>query len=447
MYVVVVGMGQVGQHVVRELERDQHDVVAIDLDSAKVESVEDSVDVGTLVGYGSSPKVLREAGAAKADLVVAVTDNDEVNLVAALAGLRQGAKRAIARVQGDQYSGSDEGILYGLLGIDVVINPRILVAQEMAKIARSRGALEVVGLAGNRVEMIQIEMPATGRMLHKGLANLSLPAQTLVAAIVRDGELFVPGGSEVLLPGDRAYFLGHAGNMDKIEDLFGARKDITRVCIIGGGVVGLALARLLVQSDVEVMLLEKNRDRAERLAIELPDVTVLHGDGTDSHLLEEEQVGSFDLFAAVTKDDEVNLMAGLLAKRAGVQRAVSLAQRPDYADIYRQLGIDIVLSPRTVASENILRYVRQAEVQSLTLLEHGQAEVIELIAREGSRILDMPIKRLNIPRGALIAVLVSQGRVSIPNGGDQVQAGDTVVLITTAAARPSVERLFKRRTL
>ncbi|MED5374298.1 MAG: Trk system potassium transporter TrkA [Myxococcota bacterium] len=446
MYVVVIGMGRVGQHVVRELELDQHDVVAIDADPQMVAAVEDSQDVGTMVGYGSSPKVLKEAGAAKADLVVAVTNDDEVNLVAALAALRQGAKRAVARVQGDQYSGSDEGIQYGLLGIDVVINPRILVAQEMAKIARSRGALEVLGLAGNRVEMVQVEMPASSRMLHKALANLNLPAQTLVAAIVRDGELFVPGGSEVLLPGDRAYLIGHAGKMDEIEDLFGAGKDITRVCIVGGGVVGSALARLLVQSDVEVMLLERDRDRAEELAIDLPDVTVLHGDGTDSHLLEEEQVGSFDLFAAVTKDDEVNLMAGLLAKRSGVDRAVSLAQRPDYADIYRQLGIDIVLSPRTLASENILRYVRQSEVQSLTLLEHGQAEVLELLAREGSRILGTPIKRLNMPRGALIAVLVSQGRVTIPHGGDQVRAGDTVVLITTASARPAVERLFKRRS-
>ena len=447
MYVIVVGMGQVGRHVVRELEQDGHDVVAIDSDARSIEEIEDEQDVGTLVGYGSSPDILKQAGAHKAELLVAVTNDDEVNLVAALAGRDMGCKRTIGRVQGAAYSSSDEGIHYGMLGIDVVINPRILVAQEVAKIARSRGAIEVLGLAGNRVEMIQVELPANSRMLHKSLANLSLPRDVLIGAVVREGELFVPGGADVLLAGDRIYLLGHAGRMDEIEDSFGSGREAARVCIIGGGVIGSALARLLSAADVEVMLVEKDRDKAEVLADELAEVTVIHGDGTDIHLLEDEQVGAFDLFAAVTSEDEVNLMAGLLAKRIGVQRTISIAQRPDYAEIYHQLGIDIVLSPRTVASEHILRYVRRSEVQSLTLLEHGQAEVLELSAREGSRIVGTPLKRLNMPRGALLASVVSKDKVRIPRGDDQIQAGDTVVVVATAAARTAVERLFRKRVL
>jgi trk system potassium uptake protein TrkA len=447
VYVIVVGMGQVGRHVVRELEQVGHDVVAIDKDGRSVEEIEDEQDVGTLVGYGSSPDILAQAGADKAELLVAVTNDDEVNLVAALAGKDMGCTRTIARVQGAAYSSGDEGIHYGMLGIDVVINPRILVAQEIAKIARSRGALEVLGLAGNRVEMVQVELTASSKMLHKSLANLSLPDDTLIGAVVRDGELFVPGGADVLLAGDRIYLLGRAGHMDEIEDAFGSGRDTARVCIIGGGVIGSALARLLSASDVEVMLIEKDRDKAEELADELPEVTVIHGDGTDIHLLEDEQVGAFDLFAAVTSEDEVNLMAGLLAKRIGVQRTISIAQRPDYAEIYHQLGIDIVLSPRTVASEHILRYVRRSEVQSLTLLEHGQAEVLELVAREGSRIVGTPLKRLNMPRGALLATMVSKGKVRIPRGDDQIHAGDTVVVVTTAAARTAVERQFRKRVL
>lgn len=447
MYVVVVGMGQVGRQVVRELEHDGHDVVAIDRDPVNLEDVENAQDVGTLLGYGSSPRVLREAEVHKADLLVAVTDNDEVNLVAARAALDLGAKRAIARVQGEQYSSWKEGIHYGLLGIDVVLNPRILIAQEIAKIARSRGAIEVVGLAGNRVEMIQVELPASSRMLHKTLANLSLPDQTLIAAVVREGELFVPGGADVLLAGDRVYLLGHAGHMEAAEDLFGGGRQASRVCVVGGGVIGGALSRILSKSDVEVLLLERDRAKAELLAEELPDVTVIHGDGTDLPLLEEEGVSSFDLFAAVTGDDEVNLMAGLLAKRIGVARTVSTAQRPDYADIYQQLGIDIVLSPRTVASENALRFVRQAEVQSITLLEQGQAEVIELLARADSRIVGTPLKRLNLPRGALLGCIVSSGEVRVPSGADTIAAGDLVLVVATSAARPAVERLFRKKVL
>ncbi len=447
MYVVVVGMGQVGRHVVRELEHDGHDVVAIDNDPLNLEAVEEAEDVGTLLGFGSSPRVLREAETNKADLLVAVTDNDEVNLVAARAAKDLGARRAIARVQGEQYSSSKQGIHYGLLGIDVVLNPRILIAQEIAKIARSRGAIEVLGLAGNRVEMIQVELPASSKMLHKTLANLSLPDQTLVAAVVREGELFVPGGADVLLAGDRVYLLGHAGRMEAVEDIFGGGRQASRVCVVGGGVIGGALARILAKSDVEVMLMERDRKKAEHLAEELADVTVIHGDGTDLRLLEEEAAGSFDIFAAVTGDDEVNLMAGLLAKRVGVGRTISTAKRPDYAEIYRQLGIDTVLSPRTVASENVLRYVRQAEVQSLTLLEHGQAEVIELLARTGSRIVGTPLRRLNLPRGALLGCIVSGSEVRVPSGTDQIEPGDIVVVVARAAARPALERLFRKKVL
>lgn len=447
MYVVIIGMGEVGRYVTQVLQSEQHDVVAIDNDAEALARVGERADVATLSGYGASLDVLKQAGADRADLVVAVTNFDEVNLLAALASKHIGAKRTIARLQGKEYSNIEQGIQYGMLGIDVVVNPRVLVAQEIAKIARSHGALDVLGLAGNRIEVVQLELGANSRVLHKPLTNLNVPHQVLVAAVVRDRELFVPGGADVLLPGDRVYMIGRTGHMEAVEEQFCGGREAARVCIVGGGVVGESLARQLEAAEVEVLVIERDLEAAEKLAMAHPDVTVVQGDGTNLTLLEEEQVGSFDLFCAVSHEDEVNLMSGLLAKRVGCKRTVSLVHRPDYMDIYRQLGIDIVLSPRQTASDHILKWVRQTELKSLTILEGGQAEILELEATAGSRVVGTPIKRLNFPRGAILGAIVSEGNARVPRGDDVIGEGDTVVVLTTASTRSQVERLFRRRLL
>mgnify|MGYP000188357349 CR=1 FL=1 len=450
MYVVVIGLGEVGRHVVRTLEWEKHDVVAVDSDPEAIEYIEEHHDVMTLQGYGASQRVLREAEVGRADLVVAVTDHDEVNLIAAFGARRMGAARAVARVQGNEWSGTDgegtNGVQYDLLGVDVVFNPRVLLAQEVAKIAQSHGALEVIDLANDRIEVVQIELGEDGRMLNKPLARLPLPKQVLVAAVVRDGKLWVPGGADVLVPRDRIYLVGLPEHMVQAEDLFTHRQEARRVCIVGGGVVGLSLARMLIEADVEVMIIERSGPRAQHLAEVLPKATIVHGDGTNLELLTEQKAGNYDLFAAVSREDEVNLMAGLLAKRLGVPRTVTLVNRPDYSDIYRQLGIDVVLSPRTVASDHVLRYCRQTELRSLTVLEGGQAEVLELVAQEGSRIADTPVRRIAVPRGALLAAVLKRDRVVIPRGDDVVAVGDTVVVLATPAARKGIARLFKGRS-
>ncbi len=447
MYAIVVGMGQVGRHVLAVMAADGHDVIAVDRDPEALAQVEEHFDVATILGYGASPRVLHNAGADDADLLVAVTDEDEVNLVAALAGSRLGAKRSIARLQGPEFSDSEEGVLYGMLGIDVVVNPPILVAHEITNVARSHGALDVLSLAGNRLELVQLELPPNSKVLHKPLSRLHLPKRSLVACVVRAGELFVPGGADVLLPGDRAYVIGHAGKMGPLEALFCGGSQSAQVCLVGGGVVGETIARQLSRTNIDVLLIEKNRTRAEKLAISLPRTTVIHGDGTDLNLLEEEQVGTHDLFCALTQDEEVNLMSGLLAKRTGVNRTLCLVQRSDYMEIYRQLGIDIVLSPRIVASNHILRYTRQSELQSLTVLEGGQAEILEYEAPTESRIVNIPLKRLSFPRGAIVAAIVDSKGARVPGGDDAITPGATVVVLGTPGVRGSVERLFRKRVL
>ena len=443
MYIVIIGLGEVGRHLLRVLESEGHDIVAVDQHPEAVRYVEEHHDVMTLVGYGASEKMLDQARVNKADLLVAVTDHDEVNLIAALAAKQLGAKRAIARTQGDNWARAQQGVRYDLLGVDVAINPSVLVAQELTKIARSHGAVEVIDLAQDQLELVQVEMTAKSRYLHRPISSIPLPRDTLIAAVVRQNELFVPGGADVVQPDDSLYLLGRSSDIHDAEDLFTARRETRRVCIAGGGLTGEMVARAMVKEGADVLIIESSRDRAEQLSAALDDVVVLHGDGTDTRLLEEEEVATYDLFAAVTSDDEVNLMASLLAQRLGTERTAAIVQRPDYMPIYRQLGVDIVVSPRSTASDHILRFCRRTELKSLTSLKNGQAEVVEITAREGSRVVDTPIRQLSLPRGALIGAIVHDDKVLVPRGDDVVHRGDTVIVLVTASARAAVERLFR----
>ena len=279
MYVVVVGLGEVGRHLLQVLEFEGHDVVAIDRDPAAVKYAAEHFDVATLEGYGASEDILDKAGVGTADLLVAASDHDEVNLIAALAAKQLGAKRVIARVQRNDWAKWRAGIRYGLLGVDVVINPRVLVGQELGRVARSHGAVDVIDLAQDRVELVQMSM--TSRMANRPLSKLQLPSQTLIAAYVRDGELVVPGGADVLLPGDTVYLIGRPEAILEAEDLFSTEREARRIVIVGGGVVGQALARELLPHGVHVTLIEQDEKVAEELAVQYDGLDVRIGDGTN----------------------------------------------------------------------------------------------------------------------------------------------------------------------
>ena len=293
MNIVVIGLGEVGRHLLSVLDKEGHDIIAVDSSAKAVQYAEEHYDVASIIGYGASETLLKIAGVGRADLVVAVTNHDEMNLIAALASKQLGAKHVVARVQGTAWSEWTEGIRYGLLGVDVVINPRVLVAQELSRIARSYGASDVVDLAQDRVELVQIDLDES-RVLNKPLSAVELPPHTLVSAVVRDGELFVPGGADVLVKGDRVYLIGRPEGVLAAERLFSKEREARRVCIVGGGVVGKALARDLLQQQATVMMIESDLDVAEEISAEFQAIEVVHGDGTDGALLDEEEVGTYD---------------------------------------------------------------------------------------------------------------------------------------------------------
>ncbi len=443
MHVVIIGLGEVGRHLIRALEPDGHDIVAIDHSQSVVDLVDEKFDVATIVGYGASEELLEQASISRADLCIAVTDHDEVNLVAALIAKTAGAKRVVARTQGIEFARSRQGVRHDFLGVDVTINPSVLVAQELVKVARSHGAVEVIDLSQDRIELVQVEVTEKSKYCHRPLSSVPFK-NALVAAVVRNKELFVPGGADNLLEGDRIFLIGRPSDLPAAEELFTARRQTRKACIAGGGLTGEMVARALLEDGAKVAIIESNKKRAEELIVSLPEgVDVIEGDATDTPTLVNEQVGSYELFAAATASDELNLMAALLASRMGVAQTAAVVHKPESMPIYRQLGIDIVVSPRTVASDRILRFGRQSNLQSLTELNGGQAEVLEIKAAHGSRAAGTPLRQLSLPRGALIGAIVNNEQVIIPNGNSQIQVGDSVIVLVTKGARSTVERLFR----
>ena len=446
MHVVVVGLGQVGLSVVRILEARGHDVVAIDRDAKAIVHAEDHFDVATVQGYGASARVLKAAGCARADLIIAVTDQDETNLVAALTARHLGTQKAVARVQGADWVdiGGEDGVAMGLLGVDAVFNPRVLAARELARIARSHGAVEVLELAEGRVEVVQVEIAPGARASGRPLVDLRLPQGMRIAAVVRAGQLMVPGGADVIRSGDRVFLVGLPRVIRDSLPRFAKVEQTGKVTIVGGGVVGSTLARALEGTGVAVTVIERDISVAEALALELSEATVIVGDGTDCELLDEHDIGTSDLLFGATSDEQVNLMGALVARRAGVRRTGIIVSRQEYETLYQQLGIDIVVSPRQMAADVILRHVRGTEVRSLSALAGGQAELVELTAPRGARAVGRPLMELDLPRGVQICAVIKPDRIVIPGGRDVIEPGDGVILVATAATHLAATRLFRK---
>ena len=274
MKVVIIGMGEVGRYVAQVLCKEDHEVTAVDISLDTLERVSERMDVATVLGYGASPRVLREARVDQADLVVGCTDNDEINLIAALASKRMGAARTVARLQSGEYEDSgnedEDGLHHGMLGIDLVVNAEVLVAEEMVRISRSHGALDVHMFAGNRLELAEVEIPQDSKVIGHTLARLEMPDHTRVGAVIRGDVLFIPGGSDILAAGDRVYLFGRTGQMHEVEDLFCHGKEAHRVAIYGGETVGEHLAQELSHSGVDTLLICEDREKAERLSISCP---------------------------------------------------------------------------------------------------------------------------------------------------------------------------------
>lgn len=445
MKIVIVGAGEVGYHLADVLSREEHQVAVVDGDPAQSRRIMESLDVQVVLGDGTRADVLTRAGASKADLVVAVTDSDHVNMLACTLAKHLGAGRVILRLKNLQPLAGYHYFYKRTLGFDVVLSTSEMAAEEIVSSVREQHALEVETFADGKVQIRRLPLREECELTSGEIQQLRLPQHVFVVAVARKERFFIPTGEDRLEQGDHVYVSGKATDLDAFERMSGAPNLGKRsVVVMGGGAIGREIARKLADAPgLSLRIVERDPGRARALAAESGgDTLVLEGDATDLVLLMEERIGEADVFIATTDDDERNLIACQLVRSLGVKRTVALVNKASYQQIYDMLGIDRGISPRVLCANRILRYVRAGSSAAIAVIGEGRAEVLELRARFLEGKTECRVRDLGLPKGAVIAALVRGEEVIIPSGSTDVLPDDRVLVVALPENLEAVERLF-----
>ncbi len=451
MKVIVCGAGQVGFIIAKYLSGENNDVTVIDQRPDLVRKIGDVLDVRCVLGHAAYPDVLEQAGAADADMIIAVTQADEVNMVACqVAHSLFKMPTKIARVRSQAYLKPLWSELFNRehLPIDVIISPEIEVARAIFRRIQVPGATEVIPLVDDKVRLIGVRCDENCPLLNTPLRQLTVlfpELNIVIVGIVRDGKPTVPTAEDQILEGDEVMFVVDTQHVSRAMMAFGHEEpEARRIVVFGGGNVGEFLAHQLetLSAGVSIKIIEIDKDRAAEIASGLQRTLVLHGDVLDSDLLEEASVANAETVVAVTDDDEVNLLSTLLAKRQGARGVMALVNKSDYAPLMSTLGIDVVISPHAITVSNILQHVRRGRIRAAHSLLEGFGELIEADALETSGLVGKPLKEINLPDGVLIGAVVRGNKVITPRGNTVMQTGDRVVMFAAAGAVRKVEKIF-----
>lgn len=454
MKVIVCGAGQVGFNIAHYLASENNDVTVIDQRPELIRKITDTLDVQAVLGYASHPSVLEQAGAADADMIIAVTHADEVNMVACqVAHSLFDVPTKIARVRSQSYLQPMWSTLFSRdhMPIDVIISPEIEVARAITRRLQVPGAIDVIPLANDKVRLIGVRCDTQTPLINTPLRQLTVlfpDLNIVVIGIVRDGRPIVPTAEDQMLEGDEVYFVVDTLHVGRAMAAFGREdQEARRIVIFGGGNIGLFLAQQIEAEHpgASVKVIEANKERAEYVAKTLSRTVVLNGDVLDPEILAEASVSAAETVVSVTNDDETNILAALLAKRFGARRAMTLINKTTYNALMGPLGIDVVISPRAITVSNILQHVRRGRIHAVHSLHEGFGELIEADALETSSLVGKPLREVKLPNGVLLGAVVREGTVISPRGNTVVQAGDRVVLFAAAEAVKKVEKMFSVR--
>lgn len=436
MRIIIVGAGEVGYHIARRLAGENKEVIVIDKRADALTRVAETLDVQTMQGSGSSPGVLTDAGVEGADILLAVTDSDEINLMACYFARRLSPSiTLLARVRGGEYEAHKELLTQEPMGIAKLINPDQEVVNSILRLMSVPGAVEINEFAGGRIRLIGVNLPDDSPLIGTRLMNLRDimgEVGVVIAALVRNDVLIIPSGTDVIETGDVVYFTCEISSQEEILDRIGLHKDpINSVLIVGGGNIGFTLAKSLDNKFFHTRLVELDPARCAFLSEELNRPIVLQGDGTDQGLLEEENVGDLDIVIAVTGEEEMNILTCLLARKMGVRETIVRINNFAYMPLIKPIGIDHVVNPRLAAVNSILSYIRRGSVISAVAIKGDEAEVLECFAEEKSRLTGQRIMDVKFPKGALILCFQRGDEVMVPRGETVIEPGDRLVILST----------------
>ena len=443
MRILIIGAGEVGFHIAQRLAGENKDVVVIDINPESLTRVAEQLDVQTIQGSGASPGILEQAGIHEAEMFLAVTNSDEINLIACFfANALAPNLRKVARFRNEEYSRHSS--LNGL-GISTVINPDDEVVNSVMRLLSVPGALEINEFIEGRVKLIGMPLPQDSPLA--GVPLMRLPEvigqerRVLIAALARDERLIIPKGTDVIEGGDIVYYVCDSKSLPTMLSFFGAKaQPIKDILIIGGGNLGFKLAKALDSRKYHTKIVDSDSARGEELSEELDRVIILNGDGTDQELLEQENAGNMDAVIAMTGDEESNILSCLLAKRVGARKTVARINKFAYLPLVKTIGIDHTASPRLSAVNSILHHIRRGKVLSTAHIKGEEAEIIEAIALENSQIVGRPVQELGFPMGAIILCVLRGDDVVIPKGDFVIQPQDHILVLAIRSAVARVER-------
>lgn len=437
MKIIIVGDGKVGYSLAETLSQEDNDIIVIDKSDEALRKASENLDVMCVRGSGVSARVMIEAGVRQADLVIAATSRDELNMVCCLTAKRLGAGHTVARIRDPEYT-DELSILKHELGLDLVINPEQAAAGEIAQLLRFPSAVNIEVFARGRVEIVEIladDTPIVGMQLKN--IHRAISSDILIGAVLRGEDLVIPNGDFEIQKGDILYVVGSPSSVYNFCRQIGkCTQKIRNIMVVGGGRIAYYLVQLLRKNDMKVKIVDNNRERCLELTELLPDTLIIHGDGSDESLLLSENVRDMDAFISLTGNDEVNLMMAFTAKQLSVGKVVAKVTRTDYPHVIKTMGIDNIINPKLITTNHIVRYVRGLKnaignpIETLYRIINGKAEAIEFIAGTSTRFLNVPLKKLRLVENTLVAAIARKGKIIIPHGNDSIRLGDSVIVVT-----------------
>jgi trk system potassium uptake protein TrkA len=445
--IIIIGGGEVGLHLAKIFSKENHDVVLIEPNKEKLSRIEEAVDLLAIEGSGSSVRTLVKAGIERADLLIAVSASDEVNIVACMLADKFGVRRKIARIRNQEYADANAVLTAEQLGIDLIINPELETAHEIVWLLKRSEATDVIEFADGAIQLVGLRLDSNAKVISRTLNEVSKSMPDLTyrtVAISRGGRTIIPTGNDYFLSGDQIFVVSKTESVPDLLDLCGKKDErIEKLMILGGGKVGRLVAKELEQDkSIDIRLIESSRWKSQFVADQLKRTLVIQGDGTDVDLLASEGIIDMDAFVSATDDEESNIITSLLARHLGVKRTITMVSQTNYIPLMTSIGLDAAVDKRIITANAIARFIHRGEVVSVATMKGIDAEAIELIAQENSQIVKKRLRDTKFPNGAIIGAVTRSGNVFVPVGNSYIQPNDKVVVFAIPKAVAQVEKMF-----